>query len=137
MITKYKIFLENFNWNKIEDEYHIQDHLGNKFKVEFIKDDEQSVELKYYYYDGNNWSVDKLVGTNPFKIVSTIFGDILQDFIKNNKWCNEVYINGLAKESEKEFITQRTKMYLRYLNNNKPVGFDIDRTDNDIIVYRK
>lgn len=138
MIKSYKLFLENFSWQKDGAmNYRFHDHLDNEFSVEFERIDQESVELKYYFIDeANNQKLYKIVNSNPYKIVSIVLGDILIDFIKNNSWCNEIYIVGLSKDQEKDAISQRTKLYLRYLTKNAPVGFSIDRVGNEIILYR-
>ena len=78
-----------------------------------------------------------MVKTNPFKVTETILGEIVPDFISKNDWCDTIIIKGLAKPGEKEQITQRTKMYLRYLTNNPIEGWSVDRYQNEIYIDRK
>ena len=63
-------------------------------------------------------------------------GHILKDFISKNDWVQSVKIVGLGKTTEKESVTQRTKLYWRYLNNNPMSGWELDRYGNEIYLYK-
>ena len=41
-------------------------------------------------------------------------------------------IKGLGKENEKESLSQRTKIYYRYLQNNPIDGWELDKYGNEI-----
>ena len=47
-----------------------------------------------------------------------------------------VIIKGLGKENESDEITQRTKVYYRYLQNNPIDGWEIDRYSNEIYLNK-
>ena len=64
--------------------------------------------------------------------MKTIFSDIIPDFISKNDWCAEIAIKGLGKGNESDAITQRTKVYYRYLQNNPIEGWELDRYGNEI-----
>jgi hypothetical protein len=77
------------------------------------------------------WSYD-VVKTNLYQLMSTIFTEIVPEFIKSNDWCNCIKIVGLGKKVEKDEITQRTKLYWRYLTKNPIQGWELDRYGNEI-----
>jgi hypothetical protein len=109
----------------------------NKFRVEFDKRPYNEIEITYRVLNQNNkWSFE-MVETNIFRIMETIFGHILPDFIKQNPWCESFVIKGLGKITEKEPITQRTKAYMRYLQKNPVEGWNIDRYGNEISLLKK
>lgn len=139
----------NVNITK-DDNYHVdyifEDHSGNKFLVQFknitIGKNTLSKEytMSYFAWDieTNNWSVSKLVESSPYKIVSTVLGTILNDFVKRKAFlCNKIQFEGLAKENEKDYMTQRTKMYLRYLERNPIPNFKMTNYGNNIITLTK
>jgi hypothetical protein len=64
--------------------------------------------------------------------LKTIFNGIISDFISKNDWCSEITIKGLGKGNESDAITQRTKVYYRYLQNNPIEGWELDRYGNEI-----
>lgn len=127
-------------------DYTFEDHSGNKFLVQFknitIGKNTLSKEytMSYFAWDieTNNWSVSKLVESSPYKIVATVLGTILNDFIKRKSFlCNKIQFEGLAKENEKDYMTQRTKMYLRYLQRNPIPNFKMTNYGNNIITLTK
>jgi hypothetical protein len=89
-------------------------------------------ELSYFVYNGDNYSVSKLTGVNPYKICKTVLTDILSDFINNYSWIKSINIHGLSKDKERSFISQRTKMYLRHLERNPIIGYKITNNGNII-----
>jgi hypothetical protein len=96
--------------------------------------------MSYFVWDKNinNWSVSKVAGTNPWRVVSTVLGKIMDYFLNKKSFlCNEVQFEGLAKENEREFITQRTKMYLRYLTQNPKTGFEFTNWGNNTITIKR
>jgi hypothetical protein len=127
-------------------DYTFEDDLGNKFLVQFknitIGKEDLSKEytMSYFVWDDNiqDWSVSKLVESSPWKIVSTVLGDIVNDFLKRKSFlCNKLQFEGLAKENEKNYMTQRTKMYLRYLTNNPISNFKMSNYGNNIITLTR
>jgi methyltransferase-like protein len=96
--------------------------------------------MSYFVWDSeiNNWSVSKLISSSPYKIVSMVLGKILNDFVVRKSFlCNKVQFEGLAKENESDYMTQRTKMYLRYLENNPVPNFKMTNYGNNIITLTR
>jgi hypothetical protein len=75
--------------------------------------------------------VSKLVNVNPYRILKTVLGDILSDFI-NRRPAEKITMHGLSKEKEKHYISQRTKMYVRYLEMNPLPGYKMENHINKI-----
>ena len=115
--------------------YLIDDEFGNQFKVEISRRPENEVELIYLVKDVDNWTY-KEVKTNIWRLTETIIGKILNDFLSNNEWVETVKIVGLGKNTEKEALTQRTKLYWRFLNKNPITGWELDRYGNEIYLYK-
>lgn len=115
--------------------YLLDDESGNQFKVEISRHPENEIELIYLVKDGDNWTY-KEVKTNIWRLTETIIGKILKDFLNRNDWVETVKIVGLGKTTEKDAITQRTKLYWRYLNNNPITGWELDRYGNEIYLYK-
>lgn len=152
-IHNYNLFLESNSYvnslsrdNNYYVDYTFEDDLGNKFLVQFknitIGKEDLSKEytMSYFVWDDNiqDWSVSKLVESSPWKIVSTVLGDIVNDFLKRKSFlCNKLQFEGLAKENEKNYMTQRTKMYLRYLTNNPISNFKMSNYGNNIITLTR
>ena len=89
-----------------------------------------SYELTYFVWDDEikDWSISKVVNANIFRLVKTIFSDIVPEFLKNKPWIKMVRFEGLAKENEDKFvITQRTKLYVRFLTNNPIEGYKMEK----------
>ena len=123
--------------------YKFEDVIGNKYLVEFKnipirKIDELShvYELLYYVEDEGQYSVYKIVNVNPYRVLKTVFGDILNDFTKRCQWAKIIYFVGLAKETEKQYVTSRTRIYKRYLDMNPVSGFRIQQSGNAIQLTR-
>ena len=127
-------------------DYTFEDHSGNKFLVQFknitIGKNTLGKEytMSYFVWDNdiNDWSVSKLIESKPLRIVDTVLGTILNDFVKRKSFlCNKVQFEGLAKENERDYMTQRTKMYLRYLTNNPVPNFKMTNYGNKFILTRQ
>ncbi len=123
--------------------YSFEDVVGNKYLVEFKnipvrKPGELShvYELLYYVEDEGSFSASKIVNVNPYRVLQTVFGDILNDFAKRCSWAKEIFFVGLAKDREKDYITSRTRVYKRYLDMNPPVGFSVRQGGNAIQLRR-
>lgn len=103
----------------------------NEFRVEIDRRPQGEAEVVYRVKNGDKWTFD-LVQTNIFRLLKTIFNGILRDFINENDWCSEITIKGLGKETEKDPLNQRTKVYYRYLQNNPIEGWELNRYSNEI-----
>ena len=103
----------------------------NDFRVEIDRKPQDEAELVYRVKRNDEWTFE-LVKTNIFSLLKTIFSGVLPDFINNNDWCQMIIIKGLGKESESNDITQRTKIYYRYLQNNPIEDWQLDRYKNEI-----
>jgi hypothetical protein len=136
------------NKNNFVIKYEFDDDDYNRFMVQFKNDTigskskpmlGNSYELTWYVWDDkiDNWSVTKVVNSNVWKILHTIFGVILRDFVLKNPLVTEIRFEGLAKEVEKNYLTQRTKLYLRHLKNNPVTGFRLENFGSNRIILRK
>ena len=103
----------------------------NEFRVEIDRKPEGEVEVLYRVKEDSEWTF-KVVKTNIFSLLKTIFSGIIPDFISKNDWCQMITIKGLGKGTEKDPIHQRTKVYYRYLQNNPIEGWELDRYSNEI-----
>lgn len=140
--------VESYIYELISDDpflfkYSFIDLVGNKYLVELKnipvrKPGELSsvYELLYFVEDEGSFSVSKIVNVNPYRVLQTVFGDILNDFSKRCSWAKEIFFVGLAKETEKDYITSRTRVYKRYLDMNPPEGFSVRQGGNAIQLRR-
>jgi hypothetical protein len=103
----------------------------NDFRVEIDRKPEGEAEILYRVKQGEDWTF-KVVQTNIFSLLKTIFSGIIPDFISKNDWCQMITIKGLGKGTEKDPLHQRTKVYYRYLQNNPIDGWELDRYGNEI-----
>lgn len=103
----------------------------NEFRVEIDRKPEGEAEILYRVKEGEDWTF-KIVQTNIFRLLKTMFGGIIPDFINKNDWCQMITIKGLGKGTESDAITQRTKIYYRYLQNNPIEGWELDKYGNEI-----
>ena len=125
-------------------DYEFYDILGNHFFVQFkniTSNGKLTKEYTFSYFvwdqDIENWSVTKEVGSNPFRIVRTVLGDVLNDFIKRKLWCSRIHFEGLSSEQERDYISRRSKMYLRFLEQNPLIGWSWINYGNKFILSRK
>ena len=123
--------------------YTFNDVVGNKYLVEFknipvrkIGELSHVYELLYFVEDEGSYSVSKIVNVNPYRVLQTVFGDILNDFAKKCSWSKEIFFVGLAKDTEREYVTSRTRIYKRYLDMNPPKGFSVRQGGNAIQLRR-
>jgi hypothetical protein len=123
--------------------YTFEDVIGNRYLVEFKnipvrKPGELSnvYELLYYVEDEGSYSVSKIVNVNPYTVLQTVFGDILNDFTIKCPLAKEIFFVGLGKDTEKHFVTSRTRIYKRYLDMNPPKGFSVRQAGNAIQLRR-
>lgn len=136
--------VDAYNWELISDEsnkvkYNFEDLQGNQYLVEFkslpgIRKGDLSTqwELTYYVNSDGNFIVSKVVNVNPYKVLKTVFDDILNDFIKRKSWVKVITMFGLAKDQEKSYVSQRTRMYVRYLQRNTISGYRMENFGNKI-----
>ena len=140
--------VQSYQWELVSDgdkkvKYTFDDDNGNSYLVEIKSlpgnrgyDVSTNWELVYFVVDEDKYmrffSVTKIVNANPYKTVQTIFGDILRDFIKRKSWVKTIMIHGLAKDKEREYISQRTKMYVRFLERNPIPGYKLSNYGNII-----
>ena len=103
----------------------------NEFRVEIDRKPEGEAEILYRVKESDEWTF-KVVQTNIFSLLKTIFSGIIPDFISKNDWCQMITIKGLGKGTEKDPLHQRTKVYYRYLQNNPIDGWKLDRYGNEI-----
>lgn len=134
--------VESYQWELVDDtryktRYMFTDTNANKYLVEFkgiksLKPKKNEIvteyEVCYFVYDEskNYYNVSKVVNVNPYRILKTIFDEILNDFINRKPFVNKITMVGLAKEKEKQYVTQRTNMYVRYLERNPIPGYRLD-----------
>ena len=136
------------NDNDFMVKYYFMDVEENDFMVQFKNDTVgskskpmlgNSYELTWYVWDDNinNWSVTKIVNTDIWRTLHTIFGDILEFFLLERTWVTSIRLEGLPKENEKiNSITQRTKFYLRHLRNNPVPMFKLENRGNKILLTK-
>lgn len=134
-ISGFKLFESvqpyDFKFNTDDISYEFTDGVNN-FEVEFSKiPEDNTYDLKWYLNKGGIYTYDVING-NIYRILETIFGKILSDFINKTEDCKSILIQGMAKRSEKNNITQRTNIYYRYLKNNPIDGWKLDRYQNEI-----
>lgn len=135
-ILNFKLFESSYEYN-IDSNYSLfKDDYNNEFKVEFKKLDDDFIEVIYLVKDNEgNWTYNE-VETNIFRVTRTIIGEILPEYLNKNDWIDVVLIKGLSKETEKDFISKRTKWYLRFLENNPIKGWTKERDGNSIYLFR-
>jgi hypothetical protein len=140
-VQSYDFYLESSDPFLVK--YKFEDIVGNKYLVEFKniptrKEGQLShvYELLYYVEDDGSYSAYKIVNVNPYSVLETVFGRILNDFSKRFKWSKEIFFVGLGKDTEKHFITSRTKIYKRYLDMNPPEEFIVRQAGNAIQLRR-
>ena len=136
-VESYPFELESNNVKMIK--YSFEDVVGNRYLVEFKNipilrtgDLSTTYELLYFVLNDDHYSVSKVVNVNPYRVLKTVFGDILNDFTNRFSWIKTIYFVGLAKEREREYISSRTKMYVRYLNMNPVPGYKLQNAGNSI-----
>ncbi len=143
-------FIESYSYELISNEdpiikYKFSDVDGNEYLVEIknLDDPERKrnivgkrYEIVYFVLNDGDYSVSKIVNVNPYKTIKTVLGDILSDFLKGRPWVSQIRMTGLSKDIEKEYISQRTKFYLRYLERNPIRGFRVRSAGNLIILEK-
>lgn len=146
-IEGYSSYIESNDDFKVK--YRFVDADGNKYLVKFKNDPTgpnnsilgTSYELSYFVWDNdiNDWSISKIVNSvkgNVYKTLKTIFGEILNDFLKSRSWVKSIWLIGLPKEDDIS-QSQRSRIYLRHLKNNPITGFDVKSLGDNRIVLTK
>lgn len=143
----YQIIIESvtpYQFDLVSDDpflvkYTFEDMEGNKYLVEFkniplLKTNDLSTtfELLYFVLNDDHYSVTKIVNVNPYRVLKTVFGDIMNDFINRFSWAKTIYFVGLSKDRERDYISSRTKMYVRYLTMNPVPGYRLQNAGNSI-----
>lgn len=154
--------IESYWWHFVSDDgytvkYEFEDEeLGYMYQVEFknkSKGPKLSDEYEMFYYvfdeDRQEWSVSRLTGANIYRVIKTVFGNILSDFLEIPEFirhsslhkrriqpCNKLKIIGLSKKLESSYKSQRTKVYLRFLVRNPLPGFRLETFGNHINLIR-
>lgn len=127
--------------------YGFEDSYGNKYLIQFKNDSigpivkpmlGKTYEITYFVWDDETgkWSASKIVKSNIYRLMKTIFGEAVPMFLNERPWVKSIRFEGLAKEKEKSFITQRTKLYSRYLTNNPIKGYSMERIANRIALSK-
>lgn len=127
--------------NEFLIKYTFTDVEGNDYLVQLKNDSMRpgnlgsSYELTYFVWDVDikDWSISKVVNANIFRLVKTIFSVIVPKFLNDKPWVKMIRFEGLAKENEDKFvITQRTKLYVRFLTNNPIDGYRMEKNGNKV-----
>jgi len=144
-IESYEISL--LSNDKFVVKYGFTDVDGNEYLVQFKNDSTgpnrsvlgSSYELTYFVWDEDilDWSVDKIVNSNIFRVTKTVFGDVVSSFLSSTPWIKTLRFEGISKKTEGEYvITKRTKLYTRYLKNNPVEGYVLERNVNRISLIK-
>lgn len=135
--NKEDVSILSYDFNMIDSgdnvaSYEFKDDNLNNFVVEFSSVNDLEVEVKYFLrLEDGSLSYSK-VSTNIWRLLKTIMVDIFLDFMDKNKHINSIKIVGLADGIETCFITKRTRIYHRFLENNPIEGWELDRYGNNI-----
>jgi hypothetical protein len=140
-VQSYDFYLESDDPFLVK--YRFEDVVGNKYLVEFKNiptrkktDLSHIYELLFYVEDKGSYSVYKIVNVNPYRVLETVFGKILDDFSKRCSWAKKIFFIGLSKERERGYIASRTKIYKRYLDMNPPKRYSVKQSGNAIQLRR-
>ena len=135
-------FVESYDYVLVKDteneiQYSFTDVNNNKYLVDFdIKNHlDKSYELTFRVFNNelDRYDLNMLTGVNPWKVMSTVLGDILQDFIRNHPQVNSIYIFAIPQEGQSPLKeTTRSKLYKRFLERNCPEGWKLDFRRNEI-----
>jgi hypothetical protein len=136
-----------YSYTKIKDDgfiirYTFQDENYKEYMVQFKNDFIQagpkrilgkSYEMAFFIKnDIGEWDATILSNSgSPFKIIDTVFGNIMKTFLRDNMWVREIWLEGLPKPGEVG-QSQRTKMYIRKLKNDPIPGFKLFSSGNRI-----
>lgn len=129
---------EPYKWSKKDNNnYLFEDDNLNDYWVEFIKTGSGKYEMKFYSQEPTfgEWSLYVLTGSNIYRVLETIFGEIVTSFLNETK-PKELFIQGLGRDKEREFVTSRTKVYNRYLERNPINGYKTTLIGNNIYLRK-
>jgi hypothetical protein len=125
--------------------------LGSSYEViYFVEVDESEVTVdtdgslvllknrsaKINKWNDRFWSIDKIVSTKIYKLMETILGDIVSDFLLKHPFAKMVRLEGLSKDDEVG-LTKRTKLYKRHLSRNILTGYSVEDKGNKIFIVKK
>lgn len=147
----------SYEWTSVENkkfqkdshfEYFFSDEYDNQFKVQIERKSPWSDTVELVYLVKNihedededdfrgGWSYD-LIKTNIYRVLQTVFGDILTNFLKENNWCDRVELVGILKKSENTGdVSKRSKIYKRFLDKNPIPGFAVNQDINLIVLSK-
>lgn len=113
--------------------------VGDSWEVIYLVEVDSNDKVKKTEWpnkSGRFWSIEKIVPTNIYKIVSTVLGDITKDFLYNHPELKMLRLEGLSKNDEKG-LTKRAKTYKRFLERNPIDGYAVEFQGNKIFIVKK
>jgi len=113
--------------------------VGDSWEVIYLVEVDSNDKVKKTEWpnkSGRFWSIEKIVPTNIYKIVSTVLGDITKDFLSNHPEVKMLRLEGLSKNDETG-LTKRTKTYKRFLERNPIDGYTAEFKGNKIFIVKK
>lgn len=117
--------------------YKFKDDKGIEITVQFSYYKKGCYELSYYAMKDGVDHVSLLTNSdNPIKLYSTIIKEIIPTFIKDTIEVKEIKIIGVPKEREKDYVSQRTKIYLWQLKKNPILGWTLSSFGNTILLKK-
>ena len=97
--------------------FEFSDTFENVYEIEYRIKGKKS-ELLWYINIDNQLYVNKLSNSyEAIKIFKTVLASI-EEFINIRSEIKEITFEGVAKEREKEYLTQRSKFYAWYLKRH-------------------
>lgn len=132
-----------YEWRLVDDarfvvKYEFVDDFENRFLVVFRNDKVgpsdsprlgNSFEITYFVWDTDveEWSINKMVSTNVHRLMRTIFGSVLDDFVRERNFISLIRVEGIPRVGEDPISRNaRTKLYLRHLSGNPLGGYEVD-----------
>lgn len=139
IIKKFELFdtTSYYRWFKDEESnYRFEDDLGTKFLVEFHKIGDVS-EMFWYYFDTTtqSWSLE-VIKTNIYRLLPTVLGEILKDYIFDNPDVMTILIRGKHEKFEKSPVSKRTRIFHAWLQKNPIQDFDLSLVENEIYLEK-
>ncbi len=111
--------------------------VGDSWEVIYLVEvDSTDNSINKTEWNGRFWSIEKIVPTSIYKVVSTVLGDITTDFLSNHPETRMIRLEGLSKNGESG-LTKRTKLYKRFLERNPIDGYSVEDKGNRIFIVKK
>lgn len=111
--------------------------VGDSWEVIYLVEvDSTDNSVNKTEWNGRFWSIEKIVPTNIYKVVSTVLGDITTNFLSNHPETRMIRLEGLSKNGESG-LTKRTKLYKRFLERNPIDGYLVEDKGNRIFIVKK